>query len=158
MLIPIIILILVPSNIFYQNTYVNVIKPIDYNYNDLSAPEINYKILPSNLTKEIKNSTIMTFFSPEVEWYLKNPDYVFPFSLDGRGDDQVSRNLSDGRVVDVYSGALISTVRPNSSFYFLADYFGASKLKTGQREQFNQIVANCTISYENSDLRVYFCR
>jgi len=157
MLIPIIILILVPSNLFYQQTYVNVIKPIDYNYNDFSAPEINYKILPSNLTNELKNSTIMTFFSPEVEWYLKNPDYVFPFSLDGRGEDQVSRNSTDGRIVDIYSGALISTSKPNGSFYFLADYFGASKLKTGQREQFNSIIANCTISYENSDLRVYSC-
>jgi hypothetical protein len=146
----------VPSNLFYHQTYVNVIKPIDYNYNDFSAPEVDYKSLPLNLIEELRNSTLMTFFSPEVEWYLKKPDYVFPFSLDGRGEDQVSRNSSLG-VVDWYSGAKISTDKPDGKFYFLADYFGNTKLKHNQREQFNQIIANCTVSYENSDLRIYNC-
>jgi len=155
-LIPIIILILVPSNLFYPHTYVNVIKPIDYNYNDFSAPEVNYKALPSNLTEELRHSTLMTFFSPEVEWYIKKPDYVFPFSLDGRGDDQVSRNTTRG-VVDFYSGANISMNKPDGKFYFLADYFGNSKLKSAQRDKFSLIVQNCSIAFEGNDLRVYSC-
>jgi len=159
MLISIFFLILLPSNLFFPYTYVNVISPIKYNYNDFSAPEINYLTIPSNLSEILKQdkTIIFTLFSPSIEWHIKKPDYAFPFSMNGIGKDTISYNNSNNQRVDVYSGAPISTERPNQSFYFILDYFSAIKLKPDQREQLQKILENCTISYENKDLQIYDC-
>ncbi|MBS3072217.1 glycosyltransferase family 39 protein [Candidatus Pacearchaeota archaeon] len=154
MILSIFILLLFPSNLLFDYTFVNVIKPVDYNLRDASAPVIDYKAIPLNLSSEIINSnkTIMTFFSPGVEWYLKKPDYVFPFSMNGIGNDTISYNGTD-----VYSGAVIKTDKPDGDFYFIADNFALSKLSPSQRQQYNVIVQNCSKVYDARDLGVYEC-
>jgi hypothetical protein len=84
-LIAIFAVLIIPSNIVFPQTGVNILRPIDYNLYDYSAPEINLKDVPEGLKNEIKESVVVGYFSPEVEWYLKKPDFVVPFSMDGRG-------------------------------------------------------------------------
>jgi len=152
MLISVVFLLLIPSNLFFPYTYVNIIKPIDYNYNDFSAPEIDLKNLPPELVQELRENKLMCLFSPSVEWYIKKPDYVFPFSMTGIGNDTISYNGAD-----VYSGALISTEKPEEDFYFIVDYYSENKLKPNQKEVLNGILKDCEIKYENRDLQVLKC-
>lgn len=152
MLISVVFLLLIPSNLFFPYTYVNMIKPVDHNYNDYSAPEIDLKNLPLELVEEMRGNKLMSLFSSSVEWYIKKPDYVFPFSMTGIGEDTVSY-----KGVDVYSGALISMERPDGDFYFVLDYYSASKLKPIQKEKLDEILEDCVVSYENRDLQIYFC-
>ncbi len=151
-LISVIFLFIIPSNLFFPYTYINMIKPVDYNYNDYSAPEIDLKNIPLELKEEMQSNVLMSLFSPSVEWYIKKPDYVFPFSMDGRGEDSISYNK-----VDVYSGALITTEMPKGEFYFIVDYYSASKLKLNQKEKLDEILEGCFVSYENRDLKIYEC-
>jgi len=148
----IIILLLFPSNVFFDYSYVNVVIPIDHNIYDRTAPRIDYKSVPEDIKFSLKNGEIMTFFSPGVEWYIKKPDYVFPFSMNGIGSDSVSYNGKD-----VYSGAEIKTDRPNGEFYFIADNFSLSKLRPSQREKFDSIIKDCPIIHSNGDLNIYYC-
>ena len=159
MLVPLAIILILQSNIFFPLTYVTLIKPSAATHNDASAPIIDYKNIPHSLSQELQRpeTQLMTLFSPPVTWYIKKPQYVFPFSLDGRGTDQVSYNATDGSVVDIYSGALIRTTRPKGEFYFLADSFSLSKLKPEQKERFEVIVADCSIVYGGRDVMVYRC-
>ena len=152
MLIAIFMLLIIPSNLIFPWTYVNMIKPVDYNYNDFSAPEINLKELPEDLMSDLKSGTLLCLFSPSVERYIKKPDFVFPFSMDGRGSDSISYNG-----VDVYSGAKIRTTRPEGSYFVVGDYYSLSKLKPFQREEFEKIIEGCSVSYENKDLKIYEC-
>jgi len=152
MLIAIFFLLIIPSNIFFPHTYVNMIKPVDYNYNDYSAPEINLKEIPLELEEKIKNNKLLSLFSPSVERYVKKPDYVFPFSMTGIGDDSVSYGE-----VDVYSGAKITTQSPKKPYYVIADYYSLTKLKPFQKEDFDKIIKNCDAPYENKDLKIYEC-
>jgi len=156
-LISLVFLLIIPSNLFFPHTYVNMIKPADHNYNDYSAPEIDLKNIPLELIEDIKINPLMCLFSPSVEWYVKKPDYVFPFSMDGRGNDSVSYNKTNGEIVDVYTGALISAERPEGDFYFILDYYSASKLKPSQKEKLDKILEDCIVSYENKDLKIYLC-
>jgi len=156
-LITIAILLIIPSNLFFPHTYVNMINPIDYNYNDYSAPEINLKEIPLELKKELISNKLLCLFSPSVERYIKKPDYVFPFSMTGIGNDDISYENELGEIVDVYSGAKISTQRPEGKYYVIGDYYSWSKLKPTQREEFDQIIKDCVVSYENKDLKIYLC-
>jgi len=156
-LISVVILLVFPSNLFFPHTYVNILKPVDYNLNDYSAPEINLRDIPQELIEGLKDNTLMCLFSPSVEWYIKKPDYVFPFSMSGIGEDTISYNKTNGDIVDVYSGALISTDRPRGNFYFILDHYSEIKLKPSQREKLNKILKDCIISYENTDLKIYYC-
>jgi hypothetical protein len=153
MLIAIFIILIIPSNLFFPHTYVNMIKPVDYNYNDYSAPEINLKDVPLDLKEKLMSSSLLCLFSPSVERYLKKPDYVFAFSMNGIGNDTISY---EG--VDVYSGAEIVDSRPEGSYYVIADYYSLSKLKPFQRENFDGILEGCGVSYENRDLKIYNCK
>ncbi len=153
MIISILLLILFPSNLFFPHTYATIIKPEDYSYKDYSAPEINYKDIPSNLVNQIRTSKIFTLFSPGVSWYIKTPDYVFPFSMNGIGNDSISYNRKD-----VYSGAKISMQRPNEDFYFIQDNYSRAKLKPFQVENLKKVLEGCEEVYKNSDLIVYNCR
>jgi len=159
MLIAIFALLIIPSNFFFPHTSVNILKPIDYSLYDFSAPSTDYKNVPLDVLNELQdeNNLIISFFSSDVEWYIRKPDYVLPFSMDGRGEDQISWNLSDGRVVDRYSGALILKEAPKRPYYLLADSFSVSKLKPSQRENLNGLIKNCEISYENRNLKIYGC-
>jgi len=153
MLVAIFILLIIPSNLFFPHTYVNMILPVDYNYNDYSAPEIDLKNIPLDLKDDLMRGNLFCFFSPSVERYLKKPDYVFPFSMTGIGNDTISY-----RGVDVYSGAEIRMVKPEEDYYFIADYYSLNKLKPFQREAFEEIVRGCGVPYENKDLKIYNCK
>ena len=151
-LISALILLIFPSNLIFPYTYVNVIIPVDKNYYDVSAPEINYKDIPEDIVMELKDNTLITMFSSGVEWYIKKPDYVFPFSMTWAGNDTISFNN-----VDIYTGTPILTERPEGSFYFIIDGFSYVKLKPFQREKLNNILLGCNIVYENDDLKIHKC-
>jgi len=160
-LIAVVALLIIPSNIFFPYTYVNVLNPIDYNYNDASAPWTNYKLVPENLTEQLKsNTTLISLFSADVEWYIRKPDYVIPFSMTGQGNDQISFINSTGEIVDIYSGAKIINYSdmPKRQYYVTADYFSFVKLKGSQRDNFNNLVENCSLEYGSGDLRIFYCR
>ncbi|OGJ21572.1 hypothetical protein A3K73_09465 [Candidatus Pacearchaeota archaeon RBG_13_36_9] len=157
MLIAIFLVLIVPSNLIYPQTYVNLILPIDYNYNDYSAPEISLKEIPENIQQALKENTAITYFSSGFEWYIKKPDFAIGFSMDGRGKDQISYNTSDGRTVDVYSGAPILSAAPEKPYYLVADDFSTSKLKEEQKEFLEKATEGCEIVYENRDLKVFEC-
>jgi len=100
MIISVIALLIIPSNIFFPYTYVNIIKPIDYNYNDYSAPWTDYKLIPEGLKNElISSTTLISFFSSDVEWYIRKPDYVIPFTMTGKGYDEISFNNPEGKLL-----------------------------------------------------------
>jgi hypothetical protein len=147
----------------------NIIKPIRYNhgYSDYSSPETNYKVLPLDLAIKLKdkNNTLVSLFSLDVEWYLRKPDYVIPFSMDGRGEDQISFNKTineviTSEIVDRYSGALILTNKTElkKPYYVTADTFSVSKLKAGQKQRFDKLVEGCEAVYSADDLNVYECK
>ncbi|MBP7708287.1 glycosyltransferase family 39 protein [Candidatus Pacearchaeota archaeon] len=158
-LLPILLLLLVPSNLFFPQNYSNIILPIDYNFNDYSAPYTDYKAVPLELRQEIisSESLLISYFSTDVSFYLRKPDFVLPFSLNGMGSDQISYNNSKGETVDRYSGAPILTQVPEKSYYLTADSFSVSKLKPNQRELFNQLTVNCTKPYSARDLIIFKC-
>lgn len=157
-LVVIIFLILVPSNIFFPHTSVNILAPVDYSLYDVSAPVNCYKDIPFDVANDLKNrdNLLISFFSSDVEWNIRKPDYVLPFSMDGRGSDQISFNGSLG-VVDKYSGALILDFVPERPYFIIADRFSVSKLKLLQRDNLNILVDNCSINYEGGGLKIYEC-
>jgi hypothetical protein len=161
MLVPIFILLILPSNLIFPHTYTNVIIPISYNLNDLSAPETNYKVIPQDLMAELKNphNTVISLFSSNVEWYIKKPNYVIPFTMNGIGEDQISMINSNNKTVDRYSGAEILNYSnlPAKPYYVLGDFFSASKLKPEQRENFENLTSNCTEKYASDDLVIWKC-
>ena len=165
-LISIILVVIFPSNLVFPHTYANIIIPVTYNhgYNDYSSPETNYKALSDSLVLKLRSNTIVSFFSSDVEWYIKKPSYVIPFSMDGYGEDQISWNKTENgktteEVVDRYSGALMIDYQnpPNKPFYVIADSFSFSKLKPGQKNNFNDLVSNCSTAYSAEDLKIYSC-
>ena len=165
-IISILILLIFPSNLVFPHTYVNIIKPVNYNhaFNDYSAPATNYKAVPRDILNEMKreDNTLISFFSSDVEWYIRKPDYVIPFSMDGRGSDDVSYNKTvngEIKIVDAYSGALILTEETELQrpYYITQDSFSYSKLKPFQIEAFKRLTENCTIVYIAGDLRIWEC-
>ncbi len=156
-LIPILILIIIPSNLFYPYTYINVIKPIDTQFLDPSAPYTDYKKVPYELKENMKENILISYFSPDVEYYIKKPNYVIPFSMSGIGKDSVSINNSENKLVDRYSGAEIIQNIPLEDYYITLDKFSVSKLKIEQREFLGELINNCTSVYYNYDLQIFYC-
>jgi hypothetical protein len=160
MLFSIFLLLIFPSNLVFPYTGVNIIKPINYNYNDYSSPEINLKQIPQHLYLELNNeeNTVVTFFSSSFEWYIRKPDYVLVFSMDGRGDDQISYK-TNGDVVDVYSGALILTEDEvlEKPYYVIVDDFSKAKLKPYQKDNLEKLVEGCGIEYVGRDVDIFKC-
>ncbi|MBU2576558.1 MAG: glycosyltransferase family 39 protein [Nanoarchaeota archaeon] len=157
-LIPLFLLIIIPSNLFFPYTYVNVIKPIDYNFNDISAPYTDYKAVPTDVITQLKSDiTLISYYSADVEFYIRKPDYALPFTMTGIGEDQVSVNNSLGEVVDRYSGASILTGIPERPYNLVADSFSVSKLKPNQMELLANLTEECEVKYENWDLKIYGC-
>lgn len=167
-LIAIIGLLLIPSNLVFPYTGVNIIKPISYNYFDYSAPETNYKQVPLDVKEKLINpeNTLVSIYSSDVYWYLKKPDYVIPFSMTGVREDEVSVNKTVNGVktdvrVDMYSGALIlqedqiATIK--RPYYITADSFSANKLNEKQASIFNKTKENCNVIYSANDLRIFEC-
>ncbi len=172
MLITLFCVLIIPSNLIFPYTYVNIIKPINYNhaYNDYSSPEANYKSVPENIIAKLKDrdNVLISLFSSDLEWYVRKPDYVIPFTMDGRGSDQISwnktieiGNMKVFEVVDRYSGArmidyeIINTIK--RPYYVTADSFSVSKLKLEQKESFDKLINGCEVVYSASDLKVYGC-
>jgi hypothetical protein len=155
--IPLFLLILIPSNLFFPHTYINVFTPINYHFNDPSAPYTDYKILPEELKQEMIGSKLISYFASDVEFYIKKPDFVVPFGLNGLTPDQVSINNSQGQLVDRYSGALILQDIPEKPYFLTADRFSTSKLFPNQRQFLNQLTNNCTKAYSNHDLEIFKC-
>jgi len=161
MLVALVVLLLIPSNLFFPYTYTNVVVPIDYNFNDISAPETNYRNIPIDLILDLKHgdAKLICLFSSNVEWYLRKPDFVIPFSMNGLGEDQISRNNSQNQIVDRYSGALILDYNslPAKPYYVLEDYFSAVKLKPEQKANFDMLIDGCELKYEDETLKVLGC-
>lgn len=160
MLIPIFLLIIIPSNLFFPYTYTNIIKPVDYQFYDASAPYTDYKNIPLELKNQIvsKDSLLISYFSSDVKFYLRTPDFVVPFSLNGIGEDQVSYNNSKGEIVDMYSGAPILNEIPNKTYYLTADAFSVSKLKQDQKELYTNLTRGCAKEYSATDLIIWYCK
>ncbi|HVY01339.1 MAG TPA: glycosyltransferase family 39 protein [Candidatus Nanoarchaeia archaeon] len=158
-ILAIVLLLLLPSNLFYPQTYSNVIYPVTYQFADSSAPYTDYKTVPMQLKEEIRNSTLISLFSLDVQYYIKKPDYVIPFSMNGLGEDQISYNSTKG-TVDRYSGAAILNYSslPNKPFFVVADAFSLSKLKPTQTELFLNLTENCTERYIRPDLGIVECQ
>ena len=157
-IIPLVLVLILPSNLFFEHNYINIIKPISKNLEDPSAPFTNYKNLPEELISDIRNTTLISYFSPDVEYYIKKPDFVIPFTMDGRGDDQISTRNSEGKLVDIYSGSPILTNTSVGKPYFLiTDAFSFSKLKPRQFQFHLSMTQNCTVSYGSYDFQIYNC-
>jgi len=159
--VAIIALVLIPSNLFYPFSYVTMLVPSQNNLNDFSAPEINFKTIPLETLNELKKSEsiIITHYSPPVEWYIKKPDLVMPFTMTGQGNDAISYN-KNGLFVDIYSGApMIYDVNalPDKKFFYIEQGFAFSKLKGEQINFISEMKNKCSLIHENNDLKVYSC-
>lgn len=159
MLIPLVLLLLIPSNLFFPLTYGTVLKPINNQMSDSSAPVIEYKNIPDFLVTELKNTKLVTYFSPAVEYYIKKSDYVLPFSMDGRGSDSISINNSKNQVVDKYSGAsMIQNIsKLEEEFYFIASSYAVSKLKEEQIGNIEYAEDKCEVEISGNTFKVYYC-
>ncbi len=157
-IIAIIAILILPSNIFFPYTSVNLLTPVDYSLYDFSAPTANYKNIPLSLTEKMKTHQhkLISYFSSDTEWYIRKPDYVLPFSMNGHGNDQISYNKS-GERVDRYSGAPILNFIPTHPYYLIADTFSTRKLKPNQRKFLNNLTKKCKIPYNHFDLKIYDC-
>ncbi len=157
-ILPAILLILIiPSNLVYPYTYVNVIKPISYNYNDFSAPTIYLKDIPAETQQILQENNVVVYFSSTYEWYIGKPDHVLPFSMNGIGNDQISMINEKGKRVDEYSGALILEEKPEGAYYLVADHFSVSKLKGSQLELHDELINGCSVVYENPSVKIFGC-
>ena len=157
MIITIIAVLLFPSNLFFPFSYVNVIKPVSVNLRDYSAPYTDYKNLPSDLILKMRNSVLVSYFSSDVEWYVKKPDFALAYSMTGVGEDQISMVNQEGIRVDKYSGARVIESRPEGKYYLTADSFSESKLSVSQKAIHSRMIENCSVEYSASDLRIYEC-
>lgn len=157
MILAILLILIFPSNIVYPYTYVNILKPVDYNYNDYSAPAVNLKDIPEEVKQILNEATVITYFSSTYEWYIGKPDYVLPFSMNGIGNDQISMINEDNQLVDEYSGAPILTEKPKEPYYLIADTFSVTKLKPEQQEFHTNLTQTCRIIYENPTVKIWEC-
>ena len=150
-LISLVALVLLPSNLFFPLAGSIILDPVSTSFDDPSAPYTDYKSLDGSLVNDLRSGVLVSLFSSDVEWYIKKPDYVIPFSMSGMGNDSISLNG-----VDRYSGALILDYSFVSG-YVIADGFSVSKLNSLQREEFDLFVNGCELVENNQDLRVYYC-
>lgn len=157
-LISIFMLLIIPSNIFFPYTSVNILKPIDYGLYDSSAPTTNYKDIPYELLSKLRSedNILISYFSPDVEWYLKKPDYVLSFLMNGKESSNISLNSTNG-LIDRYSGSPILGKPLEESYYLIADKFSTSKLRPSQRKLFNNLSKNCSKEYSSFDLIIFYC-
>ncbi len=134
MIIPFIVFLIIPSNLFFPYSYVTIFSPVDYQLHDRSSPVIDYKNV--DLNSEIP---VGVLFSPSYMWYHHKPDFVLAFSLTGRQKDSIVYNGQD-----IYSGAaVINTSLPSQPYTFYADYFSLSKLTPSQGHFLQQITTGC---------------
>jgi len=155
-IVAIIILIIVPSNIFVPYTYKTTLVPTTAQLLDYTAPFADYKNMPEELKEDIRQSTLVSYFSSDVQFAIKKPDFVVPFSLDGRTPDQVSITKNN-KTIDRYSGSPILDYIPNKPYYLTADFFSIMKLRQDQILFHQKLIENCIISHQGIGFRLYFC-
>lgn len=158
MYISLILIIIIPSNLIYPANYSNIILPIQYQLNDPSTPHTNYKIVPENLIEDMRDKTLVSYYSSDIMFYIKKPEYVLKHTLDGRIPDQVSFIDEKGILRDKYSGALIHNSCIKRPYYVNVDTFSYVKLNDKQRELHRHIINDCIIKYDRFDLKIYFCK
>ncbi|MEI7962001.1 MAG: hypothetical protein WCI04_06725, partial [archaeon] len=139
--------LIIPSNLFFPLNYVTVITPISGAFNDYSSPIIDFSSVPNSLKQEMSSSTLVSLFPAALEWYVSKPDFVIPYSMDGR-----TPKISDK---EVYSGAPFITTPPLRPYYFVKDYFSSSKSK--DQNQFDVFESNCESKYSNSSISIFYC-
>ncbi len=154
--IAIAVLVIVPSNILVSYTYATMLKPTPAQFFDISAPYNDYKSIPPELMESMQNTTLISYFAPDVMFYIRTPDLVIPFSLDGRTPDQVSVVINN-QTVDRYSGAPILNDLPTRPYFLTADDFSVRKLRPNQRTFHEAVTENCTIKHQDHAYRLYFC-
>ncbi len=156
----VLILVILPSNLIFPFSYGTMLIPSTSNLNDFSAPEINFKDINSSLFYELKSvdSFLLTHYSPHVEWYLQKPLMVLDFSMTGKRDYSISREV-DSKLVDVYSGASIITSETQvpSKFYYIEQGFAFSKLNPSQKELVESIKQNCSLIHNNNSVKIFSC-
>lgn len=143
--------IIYPSNLFFESNYLTIVQPQGIRASLTTEPVIDYKSLSQETKNIIQNNILVTLSSPGVEWYIKKPDYVIPFSLNGLETGYV---LHQG--VDAYTGAEVWNNQTNE-FVFLEDIFGFSKFDPNQISTLDKIKENCTLIEQNPTLRAYYC-
>lgn len=157
MIVPLFLIILIPSNIFFPHTYTTILSPVDYQLNDPSAPITDYKNLPEELKQEMRSNILISYFSSDVEFYIKKPDFIVPFNFNGLSPDQSSMNNSKGELVDRYSGSPVLTKRPSQTYFLTADRFSVSKLFPEQRQFLQELTQDCEKVHSNFDLEIWKC-
>lgn len=146
LLLGVVFLVLV-SNIVFPYNYASVILPVRGSFNDYSAPVIDIKSIPLDLKESMINSTVGTFYPCFFEWYVKKPDFVVPYSMDGR-------NINP-KEIEVYSGVKYTIQPPTGEYYFVKDYFSYFKFK--DKTLVDKFFSNCEKVYTNSTLEIYYC-
>jgi hypothetical protein len=155
-IVAIILIAVLPSNILLPYTYATMLVPTTAQFYDPSAPYNDYKTIPEDVLLDMQNTTLISYFAPDVQFYIKKPNYVLPFSLDGRSEDQISITKNN-QTIDRYSGAPILTEIPERPYYLTADDFSVRKLRTSQREFHESLIENCSISHQDHAYRIYSC-
>ena len=141
------LVILLPSNLFFPLNYVNVITPISGAFNDFSAPIIDMQDVSTSLKQEMNDSTVVSLFPATLEWYITKPDFVIPYSMDGRTPNVTEK--------EVYSGAPYITSPQQRPYFFVKDYFSASKAH--DQNQLDLFANNCEKKYFNNSVEIYYC-
>ncbi len=147
----VLVALIYPSNLFFEYSRMTMIKPESIVYASSGEPIIEYNLLSEATKKEIKSSTIVTLFTPGVEWYFKKPNYFIPFSLTGMSDGYV---WYDQR--DVYTNALVFKNQTND-FVLIQDLFGYSKLSDKARLELNSLTSGCEMIESKTTVVVYRC-
>ena len=143
--------LLYPSNLFFTQGYLTTIKPEAINIETFSEPVLDYNF--NQTTKEfIENNKIVALFTPSVSVLFKSPDYFIPFSLSG-----ISEDISKER--DVYTNAeAFDFENPQiSSFVFIEDAFGYSKLSDEQITNIEKTKQNCSQVEQTRSVKVFSC-
>lgn len=142
--------IIYPSNLFFEEP-LTIIKPEIIELKSFSEPSLDYKSLNYETLDSIKNSTLVCFFSPACEWYLKKPDYVIPFSLNGLNSGYMIYNNTDS-----YTGAPLFNYNQNN-LILIEDRFSISKLNNSEQMNYLEFKQNCIEIDKTSSIKVLSC-
>ncbi len=152
--IVLIFVVIYPSNLFFESSYLTLVKPENVQLHTSSEPIIGYKDLSTDVKAEIMNSENIVLFTPAFSWYYKKPDYFIPFSLNG---------LSSGYALysdlDAYTGTEKFDLSTQSfrGYIFVEDFFGYSKLNNEERKKADSLKSECEILEEARLLKIYRC-
>ncbi|VVB75310.1 Dolichyl-phosphate-mannose-protein mannosyltransferase [uncultured archaeon] len=154
------VLLVVCSNIFFPNSFGFALLAPSENLIDASAPEISFAGIPASVHAELMDSgsVVVSLYSPPVEWYLKKPKYVLPFSLNGTYADEISIK-KDGELVDIYSGSEVirGLDELSGKFFFIEEYFASSKLELTKKIALDSVKKRCSFRFANKSIAIFEC-